>query len=191
MRTLCIVLLTMALAAHGSEAFAAGTGSVQLKPGAVENFGLSVSVSHDAEKYLGISGKGPFKLTGIKADLVIVEFFSMYCPYCQAEAPVVNRLFDLIAKAPALKNRVKIVGIGMGNTPFEVDVFRKKYKIPFPLVPDENYASDRMVAHRFRTPTFLTFSRSRESAVKVVDIHVGQLGKPEEFLERITRSMTR
>ena len=50
----------------------------------------------DHLKYLGLSGSGIFKINQIKTDIVIIEIFSMYCPYCQAEAPNVNRLFASI-----------------------------------------------------------------------------------------------
>lgn len=185
------MFLVAVLAAHVTMALAAGGGPLKLKPGALEGFELTASVSPNAQQYLGISGKGPFKLIDIQAELVIIEFFSMYCPYCQAEAPIVNKLFNLIRNTRDLKNRVKIVGIGMGNTPFEVDVFRKKYDIQFPLIPDEDYASDKMSDQRFRTPTFITFGKSKNSAIEVIDIHTGKLGNPEQFLKRITRSMAR
>jgi len=43
-------------------------------------------------KYLGLSGGGFFKINQIKADVAIIEIFSMYCPYCQGEAPHINNL---------------------------------------------------------------------------------------------------
>ncbi len=191
MRTLRTILLAVILAGYATMAVAAGGEPLKLKPGALEKFKLSASVSPEEQKYLGISGKGPFMLSQIKAEIVIVEFFSMYCPYCQAEAPIVNRLFELISKSPDLENKVKMVGIGIGNTPFEVGVFRKKYKVQFPLIPDEDYTSDKMASKRFRTPTFITFGRAKRSTIKVIDIHPGKLGNPEQFLERVTRSMAR
>ena len=91
----------------------------------------------EAEKaYLGLTGKGTFTLSQIKAEVVIVEIYSMYCPYCQKEAPIVNELFEAIDKKPGLKDKMRIIGIGAGNTPFELDIFRNQYKIPFPLFSD-------------------------------------------------------
>ena len=83
-------------------------------------------------KYLGLSGSGFFKINQIKAEVVIIEIFSMYCPYCQAEAPNVNRLYALIEGNPALKDKIKIIGIGINNSLFETDIFKKKYKMHFP-----------------------------------------------------------
>jgi hypothetical protein len=78
-------------------------------------------------RYLGLSSGGKtFKVGQIKATIVIIQIYSMYCPYCQAEAPNVNRLYGLIENNPALKDNVKIIGIGAGNTSFEVGTYKKK-----------------------------------------------------------------
>lgn len=164
---------------------------LQFKPRALENAQWSVPESEAALSYLGIDAKGSFKLSQIKAELVIIEFFSMYCPYCQADAPHVNELYSMIQKTPKFKKRVKIIGIGMGNTPFEVDVFRKKYTVPFPLVSDEQYTADKLATKRIRTPTFVLFRPANGSRQRVVDIHEGELGKPEEFLRGVTSHLGR
>ncbi|HTZ40166.1 MAG TPA: hypothetical protein VMB77_08415, partial [Syntrophales bacterium] len=63
--------------------------------------------------YLGLSGWGStFRVPDIKARVVILEILSMYCPFCQKEAPLVNDLFTAIEKDPALKGKIKILGIG-------------------------------------------------------------------------------
>jgi len=93
-----------------------------------------------AEKsYLGLSGEGAFKIPQIKAKAVIIEIFSMYCPYCQKDAPGVNELYTLIDNDPDLKKKIKLIGIGAGNTPFEVGVYKKTYAVPFPLFPDQDF----------------------------------------------------
>ena len=44
-------------------------------------------------KYLGLSGSGTFSVDQVKAQAMIIQIFSMYCPYCQKDAPNVNRLY--------------------------------------------------------------------------------------------------
>jgi thiol-disulfide isomerase/thioredoxin len=90
----------------------------------------SISLSAPADRaacsYLGISGP-QFRLKEVQASAVIIEIFNMYCPYCQNEAPKVNKLYQIIETERALKGRVKLIGIGAGNSDFEVDFFRESY----------------------------------------------------------------
>jgi len=82
---------------------------------------------------LGLSGSGSFKIPQIKAKVVIIEIFSMYCPYCQKDAPGVNELYLLIENNADIKNKIKLIGIGAGNSSYEVEVFKKTYTVPSPF----------------------------------------------------------
>ena len=39
-------------------------------------------------------------------------------------------MFNKIAQDEKLKNKIKLIGIGAGNSPFEVDFFQKTYNVP-------------------------------------------------------------
>ena len=141
----------------------------------------------DAEKdYLGLKEKAPFKVSQIKAQVVILEIFSMYCPYCQKEAPLINELYNMIDKRPELKGKIKILGIGAGNTPFEIDVFKNQYHIPFPLFSDEDYSIHK-AAGEVRTPYFFVFKMNPDGSNKIIYSKVGSIQNPEQFLDLIVR----
>jgi len=87
--------------------------------------------------YLGLSGE-EVRPSAMGARYLFVEVFSMYCPICQHDAPSVNRLYEKVQASDFGKD-VRFIGIGAGNTPFEVEVYRKKYAVPFPLFDDPDF----------------------------------------------------
>lgn len=90
--------------------------------------------------YLGIKEVegDTFTIADIKADVVLIELFSMYCPYCQEEAPLINELYEMMQALPESGPSVKLIGIGASNSVFEVNHFRDTYTIDFPLFPDQD-----------------------------------------------------
>ncbi|HOS98073.1 MAG TPA: redoxin domain-containing protein [Deltaproteobacteria bacterium] len=117
---------------------------------------LRLAVPTDAgdQSYLGIRQKsGQFGLVDVDAEIIIVEIFSMYCPHCQRHAPEANKLYQEIMADRSLAKKVKVLGIGVGNSPFEVKFFRKKYSVPFPLFDDANSAVLNSLTG-IQTPTY-------------------------------------
>ena len=141
---------------------------------------LTAPASPDQRAYLGLSKEGPFTLKEITAPVIIVEIFSMYCPYCQAEAPHVNELYEAIKQDPQLSGKVVILGIGAGNTAFEVNIFKEKYQIPFPLFDDEDYAIHKIVG-KVRTPYFIVAKGKPNSTRGVIYSKAGALEDIEGF----------
>jgi thiol-disulfide isomerase/thioredoxin len=147
---------------------------------------LPIPKSPEAKDYLGLKGEGSFTIPQIKAKVVIIEIFSMYCPYCQNEAPRVNELYKAIGSNPDLKSKIKIIGIGAGNTPMEVDVFRKKFQIPFPLFPDLDYSIHK-VCGEVRTPYFIGVKINDNGIHEVIYSKLGGLQDANQFLELILK----
>lgn len=140
-------------------------------------------------KYLGLSSGGKtFKVNRLKAKLVIIQVYSMYCPYCQAEAVNVNRLYGLIENNPALKDKIKIIGIGAGNTLFEVGTYRKKYKVEFPLLPDGDFRFHKMLGE-VRTPYFIAVKPGDKGANEVIYSRLGAIENIELFLDRLVKAV--
>ena len=94
-------------------------------------FELPIPQDTKAQSYLGLSGTGQFTIAQIEAKVVIIQIFSMYCPVCQKEAFRVNELYRTIQKRKDLKDKIRMIGIGTGNTPFEVGFFQKNMRCPF------------------------------------------------------------
>jgi peroxiredoxin len=154
--------------------------------GAFPEITLSVPQNASEMDYLGIKGKGTFKISQIKVHVMILEVFSMYCPYCQKEAPNVNEFYQLINSKPDLKDKIKIIGVGAGNTTFEVDVFKKQYNVPFPLFPDESFSIHKSVGN-VRTPYFFAIKINADGSNKIIYSKAGSIQDPNQFLDFILK----
>jgi peroxiredoxin len=149
---------------------------------------IKLPVPQDAAErdYLGVDGKGSFKISRIKAGTVIIEIFSMYCPYCQKEAPLVNELYQLINNRRDLKDKIKMIGIGAGNTPFEVEIFKKEYKVQFPLFSDESFTIHKSLG-QVRTPYFFVIKLNADGSHKILYSKGGTIQDPNQFLGLILK----
>ena len=148
---------------------------------------LPIPRNPEERNYLGLSGSGLFKIPQIKARAVIVELFSMYCPFCQKDAPGVNELYRLIENNPDIKNKVKLIGIGAGNSPYEVEVFKKTYDVPFPLFPDKDFVIHK-VCGEVRTPFYMVVRIDENGAHRIVHIQLGEYPGAEPFLELVLKA---
>ena len=145
---------------------------------------LPVPQEQNAKNYLGLTGEGSFAISQIKSEVVIIEIFNMYCNNCQNEAPRVNELYQALGKDANLKGKIKMIGIGVGNTPLEVEVFRKTYGVPFPLFPDEDYSIHKAIGE-VRTPYFIGVKISADKSLGVFHTHEGGFKDPVQFLKQL------
>ncbi len=145
---------------------------------------LPVPRSPAAKGYLGLTAGESFTVSQIKAEVLIIEIFNMYCSLCQGEAPLVNEFYQLINKDPSLKKKIKMIGIGAGNTPLEVEVFRKNYQVLFPLFPDEDYVIHKAVGE-VRTPFFICAKKNADGSLKVFHTNLGSFRDAAQFLKQV------
>jgi len=139
------------------------------------------------KSYLGLLNNDRFSLGQIKADIVIIEIFSMYCPVCQREAANVNTLFHLIQNSSSLKKRVRLIGIGAGNSSFEVNFFKEKYTIEFPLFSDPDFTIHKKIG-AVRTPHFFGLALQGNGQFRVFYSKSGEISDPEIFLETLLKN---
>ena len=149
--------------------------------GELPSFELSVPTDEAHKEYLGLSGSGSFAVSDIDAEVVIIEIFSMYCPHCQREAPKINDLYRLIEENEQLRGKIKLIGVGAGNSDFEVNVFRQTYQVPFPLFADERFAIHKALGE-LRTPYFIGIKR-KNGGHEIFYSKLGGFESPEVFLQ--------
>jgi peroxiredoxin len=148
---------------------------------------LPIPKNPDERSYLGLSGSGLFKIPQIRAKVVIIEIFSMYCPYCQKDAPGVNELYRLIENNTDIKNKIKLIGIGAGNSSYEVEVFKKTYNVPFPLFPDKDFTIHKACGE-VRTPYFIVVKINEDGTHQIVHNQLGNYPGAESFLELVLKA---
>jgi len=181
----CLVLATV-LAVIPSLQAAAPPGVGQQLP----DFELPMPKDGADRNYLGLTsrlfsfGAGSFKVPEIKAQAVVFQVFSMYCPHCQKDAPNMNIFYNLVEGSQRARGRVKIIGVGAGNNPYEVSVFKKKYQVPFPLFADADFIIHKKLGD-VRTPYFIVIRIMPDGSHRVVYSKLGSFGDPARFLDDV------
>jgi len=136
--------------------------------------------------YLGLEAfAGPFRMHQIKARVLVVEVFDMYCRFCQRAAPEVNAVYELSLKS-ALGKDMKMIGIGRTNTALEVSTFKENYEVRFPLFADRDLLITRALeAQDEGTPHFIVIRLEPGGGATVVHRSTGAFEDPEAFFEAI------
>jgi len=176
-------------ASLGSETITVLGNQVKSDPGnntSIPVFELPMPGSEREKSYLGLSGTGNFKIGQIKAQVLIIEVFSLYCPHCQRTASQINELYQKIQERPDMKEKIKMIGIGVNNSTYEVDSYRKRYKVPFPLIPDENMEISKMLGVR-GTPTFIGIKVNGKGTQKRFYFEEGGFQDTQQFLTEIIK----
>jgi len=187
MKKIVILLAIMTILSLGLGFSALAANKPPEKGETLPVINLPVPKNPTEKSYLGLSGDGLFKIPQIKANVVIVEIFSMYCPYCQKDAPGVNELYYLIEKSSDLKNKIKLIGIGAGNSSYEVEVYKKTYTVPFPLFPDKDFTIHKACGD-VRTPYFIVVKINDDGTHQIVHSQLGGYPGAEPFLELVLKS---
>lgn len=138
------------------------------------------------KSYLGLSDKvgETFSVADVNADIIVIELFSMYCPFCQKEAPLVNELYEKMEEVSKNGPVVKIIGLGASNSQFEVEHFRDTYNVPFPLFPDKDMSMYKALGGA-GTPGFIGCRlKSGENGIIILR-NSGGFYSSDEFLKEL------
>lgn len=170
--TLCSISPAVAAASESSE---------QLPP-----LTLTIPENVDYRNYLGLNGLPgeTFHLNDIDADLLLIQFFSMYCPFCQEEAPLINELFQAILDFSSEEFSVKMIGIGTNNSEFEVNHYRNTFNIQFPVFPDLDMRNYNSLGAK-GTPSFIACRKTADSECRIILRQSGGFNTVDEFFNKL------
>ena len=88
---------------------------------------------------------------------------------------------------PDIKNKIKLIGIGAGNSSYEVEVFKKTYNVPFPLFPDKDFTIHKACGE-VRTPYFMVVKINEDGTHQIVHTQLGNYPGAEPFLELVLKA---
>ncbi len=143
-------------------------------------FTLPAPDSSQAQTYLGLKAMEPFKVSDIKARLVVIEFMSAFCPFCLTNAPIVNNIYKTIQGDSGLAD-VKVIAIAVGNEKAAVEAYKKRFNVPFPIMTDQDFAIS-VSMNGVATPTMMIVSADDG---KVLFSHTGVIQDPDGFLKQL------
>lgn len=145
----------------------------------------------DEYAYLGIDDRsaGEISFSDLTEKVLIFDVFSMYCPHCQADAPQVSRLYQLIEEE-GLSDLIKVIGIANRNSFFEATIFKEKYDIPFPIIADKHLLlSKQLVRKPVGTPFYVVVYIDTDGYGHVFYTRAGSLGEPQRFLDILKKRL--
>lgn len=141
---------------------------------------LEGKLSEAQKEYLGVTSD-TFKLTDIKAEYLFIEGYSMYCPICQRDAPRLNEVYKAVSLMDS-QNSIRFIGLALGNTQFEVEFYKKKYTVEYPLFKDEDYTIHKALGE-IPTPTFYVVKLN--PTPEILYVKVGEAGDKDVLLNAI------
>jgi peroxiredoxin len=137
--------------------------------------------------YLGVPEATAFSVGQIRAQIVLIEIMSAYCPYCQRVAPLVDDVYGRIQEDQALKGKIKIIGVGITNSPYELDLFKTKFNVPFPLFADPKSE----IAKKLNvegTPTFIGVRLDDKGGAREVFYWPGAFMDTDQFMAELGKA---
>ncbi|GAC1303852.1 MAG: hypothetical protein NVS2B3_06550 [Vulcanimicrobiaceae bacterium] len=139
-----------------------------------------LAVGDSAPPFTVATTQGPFDLAAAGGKPTLLEVFASWCPHCQAEVPVLDRLY---AKYKRRVNIVSVAGSPYGldqsqpESQADVVAFMTKFKATYPVAFDPNLD----VAHKYLQGGFPTVVLIGAGG-KIVSIRDGEV--PEADLTR-------
>ena len=92
----------------------------------------------------------------------------------------------MIEENAKLKDKVKLIGIGMKDDIHYVDFFRKRFEVPFPLFPDKDLEIHRLVGGP-EVPFFMGVELKEGGKKEIFYTHLGPIAGADEFIQVIMK----
>ena len=145
------------------------------------NIILPAPDSVQAEQYLGLKAMNPFKVSDVKAKVVVIEFMSALCEFCSVNSKVMNNIYRTVQENPQLATQAKVIAVGLASTDAQLKAFKKQHEVLFPILNDA-YATVGTAMGNMPTPTTMIVSTATG---EVLYSHVGLIWSADSFAKKI------
>ena len=95
---------------------------------------------------------------------------------------MVNRIYNLFKEDKNLQKDIKIIGIGMGNSPEEIQTYRNSFKVEFPLIADTN----KEIQTKMKM-TVVPYTVLVDKKGKILMSHLGHIDNFDAFVGEIKK----
>ncbi len=166
----------------GLQPIAALSGSTPTPGSYLPEFQLEAPSSEKEKAYLGIGPVATFSINQLNCQLVLIEIVGVYCPQCHIQMPLFNKLFYRIKRDPDMCKKNKMLAVAVGANPTEIAYFKKKHRIPYPVIKDPKFEIHKLLGEP-RTPFIMLVSKDK----KVVFAHLGVIKDMDKFFLQIKK----
>jgi len=120
----------------------------------------------------------------MKGTLFVFEIFSTYCLSCPKNIPFFNAVYANSINDAALKTKVRVIGIAVGNTASEILQYNKEFKVSYPVLTDYSFAVHKALGN-VRVPFTIFVKRDVRGRYLVVATHQGVYDSTEEVVKTL------
>ena len=147
------------------------------------NFRITLRHSAQERQYLGLKENLEiFSVSEVSAKIILIEIFTINCPSCRKQAPILNNVYKFVEYNDELSSGVKMIGIAVGCDYAELIKWKSSMSIPFPLFPDENYIVWQQLGKPGIPCTILVNAEG-----KVLATHFGVTKNEEDLFRQIKK----
>jgi len=142
------------------------------------------SLSIEDREYLGIQKKRTFSFKDIPGIFILVELTNTYCVSCKKNIKIFNEVYKKTRNNKEFKERIKIVGIAIGNNRREVEHFKNENAILYPIIIDPEFTVHEALGEPRVPYTMFTRKDAKGKAI-IFKVHKGVFESAETLMNEI------
>ena len=183
-KTLSFVALTLFFLILFCYGFCYGDNNTKTIPSLFPNLTFNNSLSTEERVYLGIQKKSTFSLNDITSPFILVDMTNTYCVSCKKNIKIFNEVYKKTLKDKNLKEKIKVIGIAIGNNKTEVDYFRNEHRILYPIIIDPEFTVHKALGEP-RVPYTMFIRRDTKKKEIIFKVHKGVFESADKLVDEL------